>query len=191
MFIYLITNTKTEKIYVGQTKRPLLKRLKAHFYEAMANKTKMYLHHSIRKHGTENFKIELLEECAPENIYERERFWIKKLKASSVGYNQHEGGRGGCLNPTKELSEKLRKAKEGYVPWNKGKRGVQLYTDEFRQKMSEIKTSFWKSKGHVRVEQIRNCLTCKSEFSTKLKTKRFCSKKCVSDSRRKTVTFNQ
>ena len=121
MFIYKITNTVTGKFYVGQTKRKLQVRLNSHFYEASKRKYNMLLHRSIRKHGIESFKIELLEECTKEDVYEKERFWIKTLNCiQPFGYNQHEGGKGGCLNPSEELRQKLREAKLGKPTWNKG-----------------------------------------------------------------------
>ncbi len=121
MFIYKIINHNTGKIYVGQTKRPIRKRLQAHFYEARVRKYNMYLHNSIRKHGTSVFSIELIEECDNSEIYDRERYWIKTLDTLQPnGYNEHAGGKGGCLNPSPELREKLRRAKLGKTTWNKG-----------------------------------------------------------------------
>lgn len=120
--IYKITNIVNNKLYVGQTKRSLIKRWKSHVYESSSKKYDMYLHNSIRKHGSEKFKIELIEECSKDNVYERERYWIQTLNSKQpYGYNEHEGGKGGCLNPTDELRAKLSLAKKGkYIPWNKG-----------------------------------------------------------------------
>lgn len=121
MYVYCITNTITKKTYVGQTKRTLEKRLKSHLYEASVCKYNMYLHNSIRKHGPDAFTIELLEECDIMNVYDKEKYWINKLNTIQPnGYNEHAGGKGGCLNPSPELREKLRKAKLGNIPWNKG-----------------------------------------------------------------------
>lgn len=122
MLIYKITNRITNRIYVGQTKRSLDKRLKAHLYESRVCKYNMYLHNSMRKHGADAFSIDLIEECAPDIVADRERYWIRSLNTLQPnGYNEHEGGKGGCLNASPELREKLSKAKKGkYVPWNKG-----------------------------------------------------------------------
>ena len=48
-----------------------------------------------------------------ETLYDREIYWIKKLNTKSPnGYNLHDGGRGGCLNPSDELRQKLSDAKK-------------------------------------------------------------------------------
>lgn len=186
MFIYKITNTITNKCYIGQTKRTISKRLKTHFQEALANKYDMYLHKSIRKYGIENFVIELIEECSVDNIYEREIFWIRELKTVAPnGYNQHEGGRGGCLNPSNELRKKLSDAKKDYIPWNKGKIGVQLMTDETRQKMSSIRKDYWVAKGQARIVLSRPCLNCERPFETKISKQQFCCRSCASKDKNK------
>jgi hypothetical protein len=41
------------------------------------------------------------------------------------------------MKRTEESKEKMRKAKIGYVPWNKGKRGI--YSEETLQKMRDSK----------------------------------------------------
>lgn len=144
MLIYKIVNIITGKTYVGQTKRTLQQRLKAHLYEARAKKYNMYLHNAIRKHGQDKFQIHLIEEVGPDAVHERERFWIRELNTlQPQGYNEHEGGAGGCLNPSPELREKLRRAKLGNTPWNKGKRGVQEHSEEARAKMAVAARARW------------------------------------------------
>jgi group I intron endonuclease len=113
MFIYKITNIITQKLYVGQTKRSIQRRFKSHISEANRNLYDTYLHRSIRKYGKENFTIDLLEECNSDNISKREIFWIQTLNTKAPnGYNLHEGGFGGCLNPSSELRQKLSDAKK-------------------------------------------------------------------------------
>ena len=77
--IYLITNTKTNKQYVGQTMthrwnhakyRPFgyVARFKQHISDAKTLHHAYYLPSSIRKHGSEHFKTELLERCPPDQL---------------------------------------------------------------------------------------------------------------------------
>lgn len=109
------------------TKRTPEKRLKAHLSEAKSQSYNMYLHNAIRKHGPEVFSILVIEECSKEQAPERERYWIKNLNTIQPnGYNEHEGGQGGCLNASPELRKKLSEVRKklfanGYIPWNKGK----------------------------------------------------------------------
>ncbi len=120
-YIYRITNLVTNKNYVGCTIQPPMRRWKSHINEALAGKTQMLLHKSIRKHGEDNFVFEVLEEATRDILYEREKFWIAKLSTVQPdGYNIHSGGRGGSLNASPELRAKFSAAKKGRKTWNAG-----------------------------------------------------------------------
>ena len=97
--IYKITNLIDGKVYVGQTRQKLKKRISHH-----KKHNPHYLGHAIKKHGWENFKVEILEECeTPEKLNERETFWIKKLNCQSPnGYNLTNGGDGLSGHPHTE-----------------------------------------------------------------------------------------
>ena len=97
MFIYKITNTLNQKIYIGQTEQTIEKRFLQH------SKSITPLGDVMRKYGLENFTIEIIEECStPEQTKERERFWIKTLKSRVPnGYNQSDGGEGILLEKKK------------------------------------------------------------------------------------------
>ena len=94
--IYKITSP-TGRIYVGKTKE-LQKRI-GHYKKWVNSITQPKLRYSIRKHGWDNHKLEILEECTPENANNREIFWIKELKSfhgvNSKGLNLTPGGDGG------------------------------------------------------------------------------------------------
>lgn len=93
--IYKIINKINNKIYVGQS-IDIQERWYQHKYKAFDKNEIGYnsaIHLAMRKYGVENFSIEIIEECAPELLDERERFWIKKLNCLSPnGYNILEGG---------------------------------------------------------------------------------------------------
>jgi group I intron endonuclease len=88
--IYLITNKVNGKTYVGKTTKSLEERFKRHMYNCKEGNT--YLYKAMRKHGSENFKAEILEETSPEKLDKQERYWILKLTPE---YNMTSGGDGG------------------------------------------------------------------------------------------------
>lgn len=115
MIIYKITNKINGKIYVGQTIKTLKRRLQQHF--ANSKKSNTYLCKAIRKHGKENFNIELLEECTSlKKLNKRESYWIKRLdsKNNIIGYNLTNGGDGTIGHThTKNAKQKMSIAKKG------------------------------------------------------------------------------
>ena len=96
--IYRITNNINGRIYVGKTERRIEERWARHQRDALTSHRPLY--NSIRKHGAENFSIDILEVCATtEELTEREKYWIKELNAehSFGNYNMTEGGEGGFV----------------------------------------------------------------------------------------------
>jgi len=45
------------------------------------------LSRAFRKYGLENFTFEIIEECSPEKLNERERHWIHFYDSFYNGYN--------------------------------------------------------------------------------------------------------
>lgn len=92
-YIYQITNNINGKIYVGKTNFPIEKRFKEHCKDAFRERNeKRPLYAAMRKYGTENFSISLLEET--DNPEEREVYWIESLGSFKKGYNATIGGDG-------------------------------------------------------------------------------------------------
>lgn len=91
-YVYLITNTVTRKVYVGQTK-DFANRKAGHLYAARKG-LKRPLYASIRKYGDDNFKFEVIEECDDSIINEREQHWIRQYDSFNPekGYNLTSGG---------------------------------------------------------------------------------------------------
>ena len=89
-YIYKITNKVSGKIYIGQT-NDAVKRWKDHL-SAVRNNFGFLLHSSIRKHGTENFIFEVIEECEDIATNDREKFWISYYDSFHNGYNLTSGG---------------------------------------------------------------------------------------------------
>lgn len=94
--IYKITNIINDKGYVGKTIHSPKKRWKSHLYYAKSGGP-MVISRAIRKHGENNFKFEVIEECLVEEINSRETYWINYHDTFHNGYNSSMGGEGAGL----------------------------------------------------------------------------------------------
>lgn len=97
--VYLITNCINGKKYVGRTKRGYQFRFKEHIIQAKDSlDVTSALYNAIRKYGSENFKIELIESNISEcDIDDKEIYYIdyyNTFYTSGVGYNMTKGGGG-------------------------------------------------------------------------------------------------
>lgn len=103
--IYITTNLINNKSYVG--------------YHCTININDKYLGsgkiitRSIKKHGRQNFKKEILEICNENNWEQRETYWInQKTTQWPNGYNLTNGGEGGkgkiASIKSKKLMSKIR-----------------------------------------------------------------------------------
>jgi group I intron endonuclease len=95
--IYKIVNKTNNKIYVGQS-IDIEERWKQHQWKAFNSNELAYnsaIHSAFRKYGLENFYYEVIEECPPEELNEREIYWIEQLQSVVPnGYNILSGGQG-------------------------------------------------------------------------------------------------
>ena len=90
--IYKITNLITGEHYIGQSKN-IDDRWKAHCkcglgIDASATNA---LYNSMQRDKVWNFTFELLEECPPEQLNEKEAFWIDTYKSNIYGLNTQKG----------------------------------------------------------------------------------------------------
>lgn len=147
MFVYLITNSITNKQYVGITKRKFQQRIKQHKNYYKNEKLTSYLYNSMRKHGLDNFSFKILEEIKEKNLEllkEREIYWIKELNTKAPnGYNMSAGGDGMAERiVTEETRKKLSKThlKRFSDPKEREKISIatkRAMTDEVRNKISK------------------------------------------------------
>jgi hypothetical protein len=102
-YIYSITNLENNKPYVGKTEKPNpYDRWKQHLQLARSfnnlqennSALSMYILRAMNKHGADNFKFRVIEECPDEIVNERETYWIDKLDSCNNGYNITLGGEG-------------------------------------------------------------------------------------------------
>ena len=88
-FIYLITNAKNGKKYVGKTINSVEERFRGHVGCAKSNHQSI-LYSAMRKYGPENFNVSVLE-VVESDLDSREIFHIADQKAE---YNMTKGGGG-------------------------------------------------------------------------------------------------
>lgn len=94
--IYKITNLINYKSYIGQSV-DINYRFNNHKSESFNPKSNAYntaIHRAIRKYGIESFSFEIIEECSPELLSEREIYWIDYYNSYGDGYNLTKGGEG-------------------------------------------------------------------------------------------------
>lgn len=90
--IYKITNIKNDMCYVGQA-RNIDERFKEHVKCGLGIDTPVgnKLYQAMKEIGPENFTFEVLEICPPEQLNEKERFYIDLYQAKDFGYNSIAG----------------------------------------------------------------------------------------------------
>ena len=169
-YIYKITNLINGKIYIGKTKYTIDNRYKSHLKQAIKNRdlniTSSKLYNAINKYGTENFKIEQIEECSYENLSEREIFWIKELDARNptIGYNICKGGECGPGGPmfkghkhSEETKKQMSMNRRGENNGNYGNRWHQ--SDELKalhSKLSSGENNGMHGKKHTEISKEKN-----------------------------------
>lgn len=97
--IYKIENNINHKIYIGQS-IDIEKRWLCHKFLGQNLKdydTSYYIHAALNKYGIENFKFSIIETCKPEELNDREMYWISQYNTyidnpNSWGYNLTPGG---------------------------------------------------------------------------------------------------
>ena len=176
--VYLIINLENGKVYVGQTKN-FANRKRGHLYDARRGSTRP-LYRSIRKHGEENFKFEVIEECEDDLINEREQYWVSHYDSFNPkkGYNLTSGGNQGKL-VSKTTKVKLSQSLKG----NKHCVGRQS-SPETRDKLRKCgKIKVQNQLGSIIIEE-RTCKKCSKKFTVKFREKQkkqgnvFCSRSC-------------
>lgn len=87
--IYKITNIETGRIYIGQSV-DVQKRLKQHGLKCL----KWYIDRAINKYGRNAFTFQVIQQCAIEQLDDRQRYYISLYKSNErkYGYNQTSGG---------------------------------------------------------------------------------------------------
>ena len=122
MWIYKITNIQNNKVYIGQTIRPITDRFHRHINDATNNKLDTHFARAIRKYGKENFVIEEIDSATSQKeLNEKEQYWICYYNAVKEGYNETDaiskcGGNTYASKTAEEMEiikDKIRQTKIG------------------------------------------------------------------------------
>lgn len=113
MFIYKLTNTLNNKIYIGLTTETISERCRKRIAEAKYRDSKnSYILNAIRKHGSEVFKVEQIDTAfSLEELQQKEIFYIQQYNSTNrkIGYNLTKGGEGNLgLKMSDKTKEKIR-----------------------------------------------------------------------------------
>lgn len=90
--IYKITNTKNNKVYIGQSLE-ILSRWKNHLKIYNNENYALYnrsLYKDMRKYGIENFQFSIVELCTKEELSNKEKYWINFYNSFESGYNDSD-----------------------------------------------------------------------------------------------------
>lgn len=111
--IYKITSP-SGKIYIGQS-IDIEKRWE--WYKKIRCKSQIKLYNSLKKHGVDPHKFEIIEECNKNKMDEREIYWGNQYDVLNNGLNLRLGNGKGCLS--EETKQKISSSSKG-ISRNKG-----------------------------------------------------------------------
>jgi hypothetical protein len=119
--IYKLSSLVNDKVYIGSTCNPLNVRMAQHILSHWAfksgnNSTRVSSYDII---DTEEYKIELLEECSIEEKFIREQYYIDTIK---------------CINKNKSYSEFNQKSKESWAAYQKNYYHINSIPHRLRKK---------------------------------------------------------
>lgn len=122
MWIYKITNIQNNKIYIGQTIRPIEQRFHRHLSDALNNILNTHFARAIRKYGKDSFIIEEIDTAQTQDeLNQKEQYWIRYYNSVEEGYNETDAiskcGGNTYQSKTEEemevIKEKIRQTKLG------------------------------------------------------------------------------
>jgi group I intron endonuclease len=139
MIVYKSTNIINGKCYVGQTTKPLQKRVQAHLCNSKYERdTSPYFHRALRKYGENNFIWKVLCECnTKEELNEMEIYHIQQNPDNYNIGKGGEGSNGGCGRPagfkhTDVTKKRIGEANKGNT-YSLGRKQTQKVKDSLRK----------------------------------------------------------
>jgi group I intron endonuclease len=170
--VYKVTNTKTGKVYIGQTTQGLVQRKREHVARFNLGERDHLLYKSMRKHGLESFIFEPLQYAQKEELDALEVQYIEKYNSYFRGYNMTSGGD----NVSDETRLKIKLALTGRVITWREKINATRIANETYGKFYNILT---RSGCHITIKNLeRFCEINNLDVSNlhKTKTGRDCCK---------------
>lgn len=192
-YLYRITDTLNNKVYIGQTVDNKKRWSQHKAYAKAPEKTGQYIHRAMAKYGVEHFVFEIIATCrTQDDTDETESLLIKQYDSRNkeFGYNLMIGGSHG--GHSEETKEKMRQAtiqqiaekghpaagREVSQETRELMRKIRLenpidYTPEIRQHMSE---------AHVGIQDTEETKQRKAESAKQAWEKRIdYSRKCAAE----------
>lgn len=136
-YVYKITNTENNKVYIGQTNSPSL-RWSQHKSNAKCNRGNQIITRAISKYGVNNFEFDVIATCRTQedvDITEEQVIQQYDSRNKEKGYNVDIGGNTSPRTP--EISQKISTALQKYYKThNSWLKGGSL-TDEWKKNISK------------------------------------------------------
>lgn len=185
--LYKITNIVNNKAYIGITKSSLIQRWTEHLRDSV---NPIYpLHLAIRKYGSDNFKMELLQESVDRDEISLSEDPVIELYQTRIyqhGYNVAKGGYGGDLGPIanqKRRQTLLSKTDEEIALWV-AKRNVTIagrtkenHKGKLSQSIKMIGNRF--AEGLIHTDDTKKIISLANSKPKKEKTKKLMSQSAI------------
>lgn len=159
MFIYKISNSINNKVYIGQTIRPVQDRFNRHINDAMNGILDTHFARAIRLYGPDKFSIEVIDTASNQDeLTQKEHDWILYYNSVENGYNETDavskcGGntyKSKTEEELKAIGDKIRQSKIGGKNPHATKikcKNVETEKEYFFDSMAEA-TTFFKQTNH-------------------------------------------
>lgn len=134
--IYKLTLIKDGRIYIGSSVN-IKKRWEGHkSASTIEDDSIQYIQKALRKYGINAFSWEIMELCSEELLIEREQHYLDILQPFprlNQGFNIREIA---DSNLGIKFSDEAKQKLKGRIPWNKGKIGQQIHSNDTKKEMS-------------------------------------------------------
>lgn len=114
-YIYKITNRLNGKSYIGKTEFSIQRRFQQHCKDAKKPQEQIRpLYRAMNKYGIENFFVEQLDQASdPNELANKEIYWIGRFNTYENGYNATLGGDGRSYLNHAAIADSLRQNANG------------------------------------------------------------------------------